>query len=118
MNVSRHNDGPKRAFPFSYMCVAKHSSKLYYHRVFSVPCVPFDRLIVERLKVLAGTDTNVANKIQQGMEDIRTRQTESLVSIEDQLRVYTQKPKLQKNLVKLGALLDDDDKSLTELPQS
>lgn len=69
-----------------YIGRSLQSNGILTDKLFRIPAVHFDNVVIERLKVLADKDRNIANKVKVTLEQVYHQQSDDFVSIHEQLK--------------------------------
>jgi len=100
----------------AFISVDEHRSKFYYlgfsrqaggmvtDKFLSIPAVPFDGIVVERLKALEKADRHMKDKVKATLEQVHDQQSEDFVSIHQQIEgIKTQLIENAKKRMKTSA---------------
>lgn len=110
-----HQITKKGKIPF-YVGMFRRTNGMFSDKLFCLRCSDFDKILVNRLKQLAGTDKNILDRINQGLKMLAETENGKLVSVHDSLK-KTQKEiaVIRRRLSSLRDLEIDDEKTEKDL---
>ncbi len=115
----------------AFISVDEHRSKFYYYghsrqpdgmvtdKFLSIPGVPFDAIVIERLNALEKADRQMKDKVKATLEQVYDQQSEDFVSIHQQIEgIKTQLVENAKKRMKTSvddpmyAMLEEEERDL------
>lgn len=69
-----------------YVARSQRASGILTDKLFRIPVVHFDNVVIERLKELEAADKNLKDRVKTALEQVYDQQSEDFVSIHEQLK--------------------------------